>query len=252
MPERQIRICEDADELSIAVAEAFVARAGEAIARTGRFTVALAGGSTPKRLYQLLADPPYRDRIDWSKLECFWNDERAVPPDHPDSNFRLAWEPWLSRVPVAEARIHRMPGEAADADQAALDYQQQIADALGVVADGPPPAFDLMLLGIGEDGHTASLFPNTAALDETSRWVVANSVPQRQMYRLTMTLPLLNRARHVIFLVTGASKAAVVREILAGPADPRRLPAQAVQPTAGQLLWLLDREAAGQLEATAP
>ena len=246
MLQRQVRIYDNVEQLSRAAAEWFVQLASDAVARSGRFTVALAGGLTPKRLYQLLAEPPYRDQIDWPRWEIFWNDERAVPPDHPESNYKMAWDALLSRVPVDRSRVHRMPGEAADADQTAIAYQREIAAALAVSAEGPPPTLDLVLLGIGEDGHTASLFPYTEALEEHSRWVVANHVPQRSMYRLTMTLPILNQARHVVFLVTGAGKAAVLSEILEGPSEPRRLPSQAVQPTDGQLCWLLDRQAAGQ------
>jgi 6-phosphogluconolactonase len=244
MCRRQVRIYDNIEELSRAAAGWFVQGANDAIARSGRFTVALAGGSTPQRLYQLLADSPFRQQIDWPKLEIFWNDERAVPPDHPESNYGMAQDALLSRVPVDWSRVHRMPGETADADRAAISYQHEIAAALAVSAEGSPPSLDLVLLGIGEDGHTASLFPSTEALQEHRRWVVANQVPQRSMYRLTMTLPILNQARQVVFLVTGAGKAAILNEILDGPLDPQRLPSQAVQPTAGQLFWLLDRQAA--------
>jgi 6-phosphogluconolactonase len=246
MPQRQVRIYDNVEQLSRAAAGWFVQWAHDAITCSGRFTVALAGGSTPKRLYQLLADSPYRQQIDWPKLEIFWNDERAVPPDHPESNYKMAWDALLSRVPVAWSRVHRMPGETADADRAAINYQHDIAAAFAVSPDRSPPSLDLVLLGIGEDGHTASLFPYTEALQEDRRWVVANHVPQRSMYRLTMTLPILNQARQVVFLVTGGGKAAILNEILEGPLDPQRLPSQAVQPTDGQLFWLLDRQAAGQ------
>jgi 6-phosphogluconolactonase len=246
MSESQIRIFDSAEELARTAAEWFVTLTREALAGSDRFAVALAGGSTPKRLYQLLAEPPCREQIDWSKLEIFWSDERAVPPDHPESNYKMAWDSLLSRVPVDSSRVHRLQGEATDADLAAIAYQQEIAEALGVSAGGPPPPFDLMLLGIGEDGHTASLFPYTSAIEERNRWVVANHVAQRQMHRLTMTLPILNRARNIVFLVAGASKAGVLTEILEGPSDPQRLPSQAVQPTDGQLYWWLDRQAAGE------
>lgn len=248
MSERQLRIFENAEDLARDAAELFGALARDAIARRGRFAVALAGGSTPKRLYQLLADDPRHAQIDWPHLEIFWNDERAVPPDHPESNYKMAWDAMLSRVPVDEARVYRMQGEAPDADQAASDYQRRIAQVFGLDVDEPPPSFDLILLGIGEDGHTASLFPYTAAIEETCRWVVANQIAQRKMHRLTMTLPILNRAAQVVFLVTGADKAAVVSEILEGPPDSLRLPSQAVQPGNGQLHWFLDRPAAGRLQ----
>jgi len=247
--ERQLRILESPEDLARAAAGLFAALAADAIARRGRFAVALAGGSTPKRLYEMLADGPYVANIDWPHLVIFWNDERAVPPDHPESNYKMAWDALLSRVPVDKARMHRMPGEATDADQAALDYQRRIACVFGVDLDGPPPIFDLILLGIGEDGHTASLFPYTAAIEETCRWVVANRVAQKNTHRLTMTLPILNRAAQVVFLVTGEGKASVVSEILEGPPDALRLPSQAVQPGNGQLHWFLDRSAASRLQA---
>lgn len=245
MPGPDVRIFDHAEELAQVAAEAFVKNAQEAIARSGRFAVALAGGSTPKRLYRLLADAPYCHQIDWGRLLILWSDERAVPPDHPDSNYKMAWDALLCRVPIDPTRVLRMRGEAPDADQAAADYQQQIAAAMAVPDDGPAPRLDLILLGIGDDGHTASLFPFTKALQEPRRWVAANLVPQKQMNRLTMTLPILNRARRVVFLVTGANKAIVLREILEGPPETGRLPAQAVQPIDGQLIWMVDREAAG-------
>jgi 6-phosphogluconolactonase len=247
MPRPDVRIFDRAEDLAQAAAEAFVESAQQAIARSGRFAVALAGGSTPKRLYRLLADAPYCRQIDWSRLLIFWNDERAVPPDHPESNYKMAWDALLGRVPIDPAHVWRMRGEARDADQAAADYQQQIAAALEVPAEGPAPSLDLILLGIGDDGHTASLFPFTEALEEPYRWVTANHVPQKQMNRLTMTLPILNGAGRVVFLVTGANKATVLRKILEGPRETGRLPAQAVRPTDGQLLWMVDRDAAAEL-----
>ncbi|MCH5373342.1 MAG: 6-phosphogluconolactonase [Planctomycetes bacterium] len=246
-----LRVFDTTDELFRAAADAFTAIAREAIARREVFAVALAGGSTPRRLYQLLADLPYRDQIDWPRLEVFWGDERAVPADDPDSNYKLAWDCLLSHVPIDPARVHRMQGESEDPQQAAADYQKQIAETFGVPAEGPPPRFDLILLGIGEDGHTASLFPYTSALDVTARWTAANDVANRKTHRLTMTLPIINRARHVIFLVAGEGKASIASEILEGPRDPQRLPSQAVRPDEGQLCWFLDRQAAGRLRGQA-
>jgi len=252
MTPRRLLVFDTTEELFQTAARSFMELAREAIAQRDRFVVALAGGSTPRRLYELLADRPYREQIDWPRLEIFWNDERAVPADHAESNYRLAWDTLLTKVPVNMTRVHRIPAETPEAEHAAAGYQQEIAEALGVPAEGPPPRFDLILLGIGEDGHTASLFPYTDAIKESTRWVVANDVSQREMHRLTMTLPILNRARHIIFLVTGESKAAVVREILEGPQDLQRLPSQGVLPRDGQLRWFLDRQAAANLQRRMP
>ncbi len=248
MPLSDVRIFDHAEQLARAAAEGFVESAQKAIARSGRLVVALAGGSTPKRLYRLLADKPYSQQIDWSRVLVLWSDERTVGPEHPESNYKMAWDALLCRVPIDPTRVLRMPGEAKDIDQAAADYQQRIAAALDVSDHGAAPCLDLILLGIGEDGHTASLFPYTAALDEQHRWVVANHVPQKNMKRLTMTLPILNRAKRIFFLVTGANKAGVLREILEGPCEAARFPAQAVQPTDGQLVWMADRDAAAAWE----
>jgi 6-phosphogluconolactonase len=242
-----LSIFRDRRALYKAAAEAFTALAREAVSQRNLFTVALSGGSTPRGLYELLADETYREQIAWGDGHIFWGDERAVPADHAESNYKSAFDSLLSHVPVNRLKVHRMRGEEANLQQAALDYQRLIAAAFGVSPTGTPPRFDLILLGLGEDGHTASLFPDTQAVQETDRWVVANDVPQKNMRRLTMTLPIINRARHVLFLVTGESKAAVLSEILDGPWDPARLPAQAVQPQDGELHWLVDKRAAARL-----
>jgi 6-phosphogluconolactonase len=247
-----IRVFPDPEAISGAAAEEFARAAAEAIAARGRFTVALSGGSTPQRLYQDLAGPSFRDRIDWSKVEVFWGDERCVPPDHKDSNYRMANQALLSRVPLPAAQVHRMEAERADRAAAAGDYQAVIANTFDLPADGEPPAFDLILLGMGPDGHTASLFPETAALGETQRWVVVNYVPKFATDRLTFTYPILNRGREVLFLVAGADKAEPLQEVLEGPPDSRRLPSQAIRPTAGQLLWFVDRQAAARLTHLPP
>ena len=240
----------DAEAVSQAAARAFVRCAIEAITDRGRFTVALSGGSTPRRLFQLLADPPYRETLDWSKVELFWGDERCLPPDHADSNYRTANETLLQRVPIPPERVHRMPADRPDRDTAAHDHQNEIAKVFGVDPAGPPPVFDLVLLGMGPDGHTASLFPGNPALRETTRWVVpAANAPKPPPDRLTLTRPVLNKAREVLFLVTGADKADRVLEVLSGPPDPKRLPSQLIRPTAGQLVWYLDQAAAGRLTA---
>jgi 6-phosphogluconolactonase len=242
-----IRQFTDAEQVSHAAAEEFIRLAREAIAVRGRFTVALAGGSTPRRLYQLLADTPYLERVNWPRVEFFWGDERTVPPDHKDSNFHMANEALLHKLPIAAANLHRMQAERPDPDAAARDYQHEIARVFGVTAEGEPPAFDLILLGMGPDGHTASLFPSTAALQETGRWVVSNWVAKFNTHRVTLTYRVLNRAAHVLFLVAGADKAHVLAEVLEGPSDPERLPSQRVRPGAGQLTWFVDLDAAGRL-----
>jgi 6-phosphogluconolactonase len=244
---RTIRTFPDAESLAGAGAHEFVRCAREASTERGRFIVALSGGSTPKRLYQLLAAEPFRAQVDWGRVEFFWGDERCVPPDHPESNYRMAREAMLAHLPVPAERVHRMEAERPDLDAAARDYQDVLARAFGVAAGGEPPALDLVLLGMGPDGHTASLFPHTDALRETVRWVVPNHVPQLNTDRLTMTRPILNAAREVLFLVAGADKAGRLAEVLAGPADPERLPSQSIHPANGLLLWFIDRAAAERL-----
>jgi 6-phosphogluconolactonase len=246
-----LRLFPDAEAVSRGAAEEVVRSARDAVAARGRFLVSLSGGSTPQRLYQLLADSPFRDQIDWGKVEVFWGDERCVPPDHQDSNYRMAREALLGRVPVSVAQVHRMEAERADRDAAARDYQAVLARVCGVAAAGPPPALDLVLLGMGPDGHTASLFPHTSALDEQGRWCVVNHVPKFHADRLTLTVPLLNKAREALFLVAGTDKAAVLAEVLEGPPDPKRLPSQLVR-AAGGTVWLIDRLAAAKLTRPSP
>ena len=234
---------ETAKDLARAAARHFLARSLEAVVLRGSCTVALSGGSTPKRLYEMLADPdePFRALVPWSRIHFFWSDERHVPPDHPDSNFRLAHEVMLSRVPVVEENVHRVPTENPDADAVAQAYEETLVE----VTKESVPRLDLILLGLGTDGHTASIFPGSEVLHETKRLVAAPWVEQLKAYRITMTLPLLNNAASVLFLVSGAEKAEIVKEILEGPS--KRHPAQAVRPTNGELLWMLDKEAAQDL-----
>ncbi|HWQ69019.1 MAG TPA: 6-phosphogluconolactonase [Patescibacteria group bacterium] len=229
-----------------------VAIAEEAVARCGRFTVALAGGSTPKRLYSLLAAEPYCTRLSWREIHLFWGDERAVPAEHPDSNFGMARATLLSRVPIPLDRIHRMQAERADLDAAANEYEAEIARTFAAQSPGEPPAFDLVLLGLGTDGHTASLFPYTRALRETRRWVAPNYIPELKAHRLTLTASILNRAILILFLVSGVEKAAALQAVLEGPLDPERLPAQLIRPVAGRLVWLVDQAAASRLGKKVP
>ena len=227
-------------ELARAAAEHFVARSREAVAQRELFTVALSGGSTPKLLFELLADPnePFRDQISWSRIHFFWSDERHVPPDHPESNYRMANDALLSRVPISQSKVHRVPSENPDAADAAAEYERIVVETTGQSL----PLLDLILLGLGGDGHTASIFPGSDVLNETERLVAAPWVEKLQTYRITMTLPLLNNGASVVFLVSGSEKAKIVKEILEGP---EQYPAQAIKPANGELLWMLDEDAAG-------
>lgn len=240
-----IEVAGSADALSHAVAAQFVRLTTEAVRARGRCAVALAGGSTPKGVYRQLAYEPFRSRVPWGEIEFFWGDERHVPVDHADSNYRMAAETLLSKVPVRLEQIHRVHTEIADAARAAQEYEDEIRLAIG--EGDATPRFDLVLLGLGADGHTASLFPGTAALAEQRLLCVANWVPALGAHRITMTLPMLNAARDVTFIVSGAEKAAIVREVVHGSDPSRELPAASVQPTDGELWWMLDRAAAGEL-----
>ena len=237
----EIRILKTAAELFEAAAAEFAAQASQAVRASGRFTVALSGGSTPKALYSLLATKP---NIPWDKIYFFWGDERHVPPDHPESNYRMANEALLSKVPVRPENIFRIHAEEKDAAAAALQYEQALKDFFHL-SPGQFPRFDLVLLGIGTDGHTASLFPGTAALNETQRLVVANWVPKFSAHRLTFTFPVLNAAACVIFLASGPDKAAILHEVLENSSAD--LPSQRVHPSNGKLLWLIDGPAATAL-----
>ncbi len=243
---RRVSVFDLAADLGPAAAERIAALVQEAIGARGRARIALAGGSTPKPAYHLLAEPPYREAVRWSALEVFWGDERCVRPDHPESNYRMAHEALLCRVPIPPGQVHRMRGELADPEAAAADYEAALRAAFAV-KPGEVPRFDLILLGLGADGHTASLFPGTAAIRERSRWVVGHWVQKLLASRLTLTPPVLNAARRVLFLVSGATKADVLRDVLEGPADPDRFPAQIVRPVEGRVEWLLDRAAASRL-----
>ena len=233
-------VLRDPATVAEATADRFVSTATAAIEERGAFRVALSGGSTPKQVYPLLLEPARRDAVDWSAVEFFWGDERAVPPDHPDSNFGAAYGLLLSQLPsVRPDRIHRMPAEAPDLDAAALSYESELRLAFRARGEAPP-AFDLIWLGMGADGHTASLFPASAGLEEEHRWVVANFAPSQDAWRMTLTFPVLSAARVVLFVVTGADKADALREIRAGGSS---LPAARVH--GDQVEWLVDAAAAG-------
>jgi 6-phosphogluconolactonase len=213
------------------------------------FTIALSGGSTPRNLYTLIAANASAT-LPWDKMFFFWGDERHVPPDSPDSNYRMAKESLLSKVPIPPANIFPVPAENPDAAQVAEVYEQTLRRFFAV-APGEFPRFDLILLGMGPDGHTASLFPETAALQEKSRLVVANWVEKLGGSRITFTLPLLNSARCVTFLVSGTDKAAALHEVLEGNAPAEKYPSRLVQPSDGKLIWFVDRAAASELSAAA-
>jgi 6-phosphogluconolactonase len=205
-------------------------------------SVALSGGSTPRVLYELLSNPhePFREQIAWDKTHFFFTDERHVAPDNPDSNYRMVNEAMFSRVPVPQQNVHRIPAEKAVAQEAADEYETDLRKYFGEAI----PAFDLILLGLGEEGHTASLFPDSPALKETERLVAAPWVEKLNSYRITMTLPVLNNGKSVVFLVTGASKAEILREVIEKDKKPDLYPAQAISPTNGAVSWLVDKAAA--------
>ena len=212
----------------------------------GRFSVALSGGTTPRALNQLLSSPAYIDRVDWAKIEFFWGDERCVAPDDPLSNYRMARETLLARLPVSESQIHRIPTELNDPEVVATRYDEELRSAFQLAA-GQLPRFDLIYLGMGPDGHTASLFPHTQALSVTDRLVAANFVPKLDTSRITLTAPVINNAAVVAFLVAGQDKATALAAVLEGPADPEEYPAQLVAPVDGDVYWLVDQTAATQL-----
>jgi 6-phosphogluconolactonase len=239
----EIKVYDDPELVARASAERFVQLSRSAIQAQGRFSVALSGGSTPKRIYQLLATDEYRDQIDWAKVHIFFGDERCVPPDHPDSNYRMASEAMISHVPIPEANIHRVVGEG-DAVENALLYEKELRTFFDREAW---PRFDMVMLGMGDDGHTASLFPGSLALKEETAWVVANWVDKFGTYRITLSAPAINHAAHVAFIVTGAAKADRLREVIHGARDPERLPSQLIQPVDGSLEFLLDKAAAAAL-----
>jgi 6-phosphogluconolactonase len=237
-----IWVYDDFESLSRAAAGLFVQQAQQAVRDRGRFSVALSGGHTPQRMYALLAGPLFQERVPWQQIDIFWGDERCVPPDDPRSNERMAREALLDHVPVRSEHVH--PIRCARAPQQTAEQYE--AFLRGFFA-GRPARLDLVLLGLGENGHTASLFPNMPVLEERERWVADVYVPEQELHRVTLTAPLINQAAVVAFLVAGADKAQVVSDVVQGPSDPRRLPAQLIQPHEGQLHWLLDREASSRL-----
>ncbi len=241
----EIRVLTTPQDLFAAAAEEIVRLANEAVAERGRFTIALSGGSTPKSLYTLLATNA-RTMLPWERMFFFWGDERHVPPTDPDSNYRMANESMLSKVSVPPANVFRVPAENPEAATVAKEYESTLKRFFQTEA-GQFPRFDLILLGMGPDGHTASLFPGTAGLAERSRWVIANWVEKLKTHRLSFTLPVLNAARCVAFLVSGTDKAQVLKSVLQENVAGEQYPAKMVQPVDGRLVWFLDRAAASAL-----
>jgi 6-phosphogluconolactonase len=242
-PKGKIEVFSDLETLSLRAASIFVNGSWDSIATKKRFTAAISGGSTPKRLYTLLGSKPYRHEVDWQHVHLFWADERCVPKEDEASNFKMASDTLLSRVALPDKNIHRIKGEEAP-DKAARDYEEEIKRFFG---ESESPGFDLIILGMGEDGHTASLFPGSKSLEETVRLAIPVYLEEPKKNRITLTLPVLNSADQILFLVAGASKAGVASEVLANGEKKKRLPAGMIRPVHGNVIWLIDREAAAKL-----
>ena len=247
-PRREVTILPDGNAIARRAAEEFLQAATEAVASRGAFTVALAGGSTPKALYSLLAtDPAFREKLPWDRIRFFFGDERHVPPDNDQSNYRMANESLFTKAPIQPSQITRVRAEYQDPEKAALEYEQALR-AYFKLKDGEYPRFDLVLLGMGEEGHTLSLFPGTKALHASSdRFVVRNWVGKLYTDRITLTAPAANQANRVVFMVTRSDKALALKAVLEGPCEPEQLPSQLIQPVSGKLLWLVDQAAGSML-----
>jgi 6-phosphogluconolactonase len=247
--DREIRILADGAAIAKRAAQEFVQAAAAAVRAKGSFNVALAGGSTPKALYSLLVnDPSLRSQVPWDKIRLFFGDERHVGPGHPDSNFRMATEAMISHVPLTKDQVLRIKGEYPDTAEAAREYEQALQSYFKL-KPGEYPRFDFLLAGMGNEGHTLSLFPGTKALHADGRIVVRNWVGKLYTERITLTAPAASNAAQIIFMVTGADKACALKAVLEGPFEPEQLPAQLLQPQNGKLLWLVDA-AAGSMLAT--
>jgi 6-phosphogluconolactonase len=242
----EIIIGRDLVDLSSKAAAEFVRQANERSATAGRFVVALSGGSTPRALYSLLADAEFQSQVPWHRVHFFWGDERCVPPEHPDSNYRMAFETLLSKAPVPEKNIHRIEGEEKP-EIAAAKYEKAIRDFFQL-ADSELPRFDLILLGLGDDGHTASLFPGSEALQETRRLAVATYVEKLKSHRVTLTLPVLNHAANIFFLVAGENKTGILKDVLQRESS-KNFPAQQIDPPNGRLVWFVDQAADAALQS---
>jgi 6-phosphogluconolactonase len=244
---QKICILADTEAISRAAAETIIKDISDCLQARDTYSIALSGGSTPRRLYALLAnDAKLREQIPWDRVHFFWGDERHVPPSHPHSNYRMADTALLSKVPIPSTNIHRIKAEDSDADKAAADYEHEIRRFLKIDA-GQMPRFNCVLLGMGPDGHIASLFPGTSALEETNRLAVANWVEKFQSYRITLTVSVINNADRIIFLVSGEEKADTLKAVLEGDAKTAQFPVNIIQPTHGDVTWFLDQSAADRL-----
>lgn len=252
-PRANVSIYRDAEELALKAARRFARLADQYVVGCGRFTVALSGGSTPRAMFSVLAEHPFADTVPWSSICFFWGDERCVPPDHPDSNYRMANETLLSKAPVPPRNIFRIPAEIPDPEQAAEQYARSLSKFFFARSDAPEsgtaplsslPRFDLVFLGMGPDGHTASLFPHSAALKANAQIVVANYVEKFAAHRITLTAATINNARNVTFLAAGDDKAEALKNVLEGSYQPDLYPSQMIQPGNGTLLWMVDEAAA--------
>ena len=239
------RISPSPAEVAKSAAQLFTDAVINAASARGVARVAISGGTTPKAMFALLAAEPFASQIPWDKLDLFWVDERCVPPDHADSNYRMTREALLSKVPLPADRIHRMEGEL-DPEVAAARYESTIRNAFRLEG-AETPTFDLILLGMGDDGHTASLFPHTEGLNDLTHIVIANHVPQKDTWRITLTSPVINQGREVAFLIEGAAKAQVLHDVFLGPFQPDTYPSQIIRPASGRLTLLLDSAAAAKL-----
>lgn len=239
----EVKVFKDLDEINRAAADIFVAAAGKAIREKGQFTVALTGGSSPVQLHKMLAQEPYSNQVDWQKCFVFWGDERWVPLNDPRSNARMAFETLLNQVPVPREQIFPMWSGEKTPQEYAGEYEKQLQLVLGEKG-----IFDLIFLGMGDDGHTASLFPGTEVLNEEMAWVKAYYLEPQQMYRITLTAPLINRATEIVFLVNGEKKAPALREVLEGERNQKQYPAQLISAKEGAVSWLVDQTAASRLK----
>lgn len=252
----QIRVYRDPDELALKAARLFARMADQYVLGCGRFTVALSGGSTPKAMFSVLAAEPFLDTVPWSSIYFFWGDERCVLPDHPDSNYKMTSETLLSKVPVPAENVFRIPAELEDPNHAAEEYTSTLtryflagpgANRTGTAPLSKVPRFDLVFLGMGPDGHTASLFPHSAALQAGNKIAVANYVEKFKAHRITLTAATINNARNVTFLAAGEDKAETLKNVLEGSHQPDVYPSQLIRPSNGTLLWMVDQAAASLL-----
>ncbi len=242
-----VQIYPNMDALARSAAELFISLANTVIEKRNLFSIALSGGSTPQSLYALLASAAYRKQVDWSKVQVFWGDERYVPADHPDSNYLKAQQTLLSKIPIPTENIHRVPTELTPPERAAEAYEEELLAYFSACPDEQErnqASFDLVLLGMGDDGHTASLFPGSPAIREQTRWVAAQYVDKLAAWQITLTPAILNRASNILFIISGSDKSTTLQRVVYGSYQPERYPAQIIQPTDGNLVWMVDEDAA--------